>query len=690
MYRKFLTIIAAFGFMAGLSRELPDSVAIRLDDVLVTPDQSVSRWEGTTLVSSIAGTPLARSGNAVDVLAQLPLTRVDDEGISIQGRGTPEIYIDGRRVQDLSELRTLRSDNIKRVELQMAPGARYDATTRAVVKLVTRRNFITGLSALGETEVKARRKWSVAEEVTLRYFTGDWEIFGEGLLWHSDSQVKGTTVHRFLNDGRPMEVGSSQNRTVPANEAVGRVGFNYAKDKESFGGYYRASRSRSRLHNAGREWADELPDVRRLIRLGKNRCRQSAALYYDNTWSKEYHLHFDGAFRHHEAESCSETSYPGGIGLPAVRSTQDNPYTFGAVKLYLDLPAGGGTMTVGTEDSYTRTDLDYRMLNEAVSGYLPSSFVRTRQTALAAFASWQRRFGKIGLRAGVRYEHVDYSFSADGAKVGALSRNDHFLSPDLACDIELSDLASLSLSYRMATVRPPYAQLTGGLTYTGLHEIEGGNPSLRDEHQHSFQLFGMWRDFMLQVEYLRARDTYGFVKELYPASTIQLLMHPVNLDVSSMSAYLMWGKRIRGWMPDLTVGCSPQWLTLDGTGYDRPMFSYRFHNVFSLPGRWMVTATVSGNSAGHIHTQKFQASWFMMDASVKRAFFDDCFDVRLAANNIFRTDRNGWTLCSNGIVTEKRQSYDSRGLTLALTYRFQPRKSRYLGRDASEAESKRL
>lgn len=690
MFRKILTFWAVLCLSSGFAQEAADSLSFHFDEIIVMPDDPVSRWDGSTLVSTIVGTPLARLGNALEVLAQLPMIEVADDGISVKGRGIPEIYIDGRLVHDLTELRTLQSGRIKKIGLQTVPGAQYDAATRSVIEITTRRDFLAGLSLFEETEVKARRKWSISQELILRYFTGNWEFFGEGIGGHSDSRVKGTTVHRFLYDGRPMEIGSSQDRTVPANEAMGRIGFNYGKDGKSFGGYYRADRSRSRLHNAGREWSDDASEVKRVIRLDKTRLDQSAALYYDGSQSEKYHLHFDGAFRRRDAESSSVTTYPGDTFLPEVRSLQDNPFFFGAAKLYADFPAGGGKMTIGTEDSYTRIHLDYRMLNEAVSHYIPSSSLRTCQASWTAFASWQRNFEKIGFRVGARYENIGYSFSDDGAKDTSMHRHDHFLSPDVACNIRLSDVAGLDISYRMSAVRPPYAQLSGGLVYTGLHEIEGGNPALRDEHQHCFLLSGMWRDFMMQVEYLHAVDTYGFVKQLYPASTPQVLMHPVNLDVSSMSAYLIWGKRFRGWMPDVTLGCFSQWLALEGERYDRPVFSYRFHNVFSLPRHWIATATVSGNSAGHVHTQLFEASWFTMDVSAKRSFFNDCFDVRLVAKNIFCTDHNGWRLHSYGIVADKRQSYDSRSVTLSLTYRFQPRKSRYLGGNASETEAKRL
>ena len=57
-----------------------------------------------------------------------------------------------------------------------------------------------------------------------------------------------------------------------------------------------------------------------------------------------------------------------------------------------------------------------------------------------------------------------------------MSRTDHYLTPDLALSYSHNDDSQISLSYKMATVKPPYSHLTGSLSYVGMHEIEGRQP----------------------------------------------------------------------------------------------------------------------------------------------------------------------------------------------------------------------
>lgn len=253
----------------------------------------------------------------------------------------------------------------------------------------------------------------------------------------------------------------------------------------------------------------------------------------------------------------------------------------------------------------------------------------------------------------------------------------------------LDVLAQLPL-IGVAVVKPPYSHLTGGLNYVGVHEIEGGNQALRDERMHDFRLFGSWRGFMLQADFTRSLDSYAFVKEIYPAPTLQLLLHPVNIDVSALDLFLVWGGRIGCWMPELSAGVYRQWLTLGGSDYDRPIFSYDFKNIVTLPKEFLLTVNLSGQSEGDMHTNRFGSTLCRMDLSVEKSLLKKSLSLKLSATDLLNTRNNDWSMRTFGISVDKRQSYDRRGLTLSLIYRLHPRKSTYKGQSASPSELKRL
>ena len=98
MYAKIfitsLTIALAADIGLAQNNETTDSLARELNEVVVTAKQPATKLNGTTLVSTIAGSNLADLGNALDVLAQLPMIKVQDNTVSVIGKSNIEIYID--------------------------------------------------------------------------------------------------------------------------------------------------------------------------------------------------------------------------------------------------------------------------------------------------------------------------------------------------------------------------------------------------------------------------------------------------------------------------------------------------------------------------------------------------------------------------------------------------------------------
>ncbi len=510
------------------AQESTDSLTRELQEVIITARQPATKLVGTTFVSTIPGSNLADIGNALDVLAQLPMIKVEDNNVSVIGKDNIEIYIDGRPMRDALELQHIISSSIRKVELQMAPGAAYGSLTGAVLKIFTKRNLAQGLSVTDQFQLQRRRRWSVLNYLALNYRLGVWDIYLNGSFNHNDNIVKGTTMNTLIYEGKETYVGGSQYNRFHSESSTVRCGFNYAHGNQSFGAYYCYNPERGDFNNTGSEWLDNESPLSRVINIDSRPNSHLVSLYYENIFADKYTLHFDGDYRHSLAENSVATTYPDAV-TGDVNSNDSRHSTLWAGKLYLNFPLAKGDFNIGTQDSYTHTSLDYRMLNASVGQYIPSSLTNARQTSAAVFASWARMFGKFNMSVGARYEYVDYDFKVNGKRDEDISHSSHLLTPDISLGYSFNDRSHVALSYKMATVKPPYSQLTSSLSYVGRHEIEGGNPALRDERMHNIQLFGMWNDFMLQTELTRNIDTYAFVKQLYPAENLQLLMHPINI-----------------------------------------------------------------------------------------------------------------------------------------------------------------
>ena len=76
-------------------------------------------------------------GTADDLLSMMPMMKGKDGKFEVLAKGEPEIYINNKKVRDKSELKQLKSVDIKSVDVITAPGAQYNAEVNAVIRIKT-------------------------------------------------------------------------------------------------------------------------------------------------------------------------------------------------------------------------------------------------------------------------------------------------------------------------------------------------------------------------------------------------------------------------------------------------------------------------------------------------------------------------------------------------------------------------
>ena len=116
-----------------------DALAQVLGEVVVKSDLPKTRLKGEGMVTGVGGTILEHAGTMERLLDRIPNVSARNGEIEVFGRGKPEMYINGRKVRDKSELDRLNPDNIQDVEVITNPGARYDASVTSVIRIRTKK-----------------------------------------------------------------------------------------------------------------------------------------------------------------------------------------------------------------------------------------------------------------------------------------------------------------------------------------------------------------------------------------------------------------------------------------------------------------------------------------------------------------------------------------------------------------------
>ena len=96
-----------------------------LKEVVVKGQMPKTHVKGDAMRTTVAGTILEKAGTISDALSKIPSLEAErDGGVKVLGRGDAEVYINGRRVQDMKELSRLRSDQIQHVDVVQNQGRR--------------------------------------------------------------------------------------------------------------------------------------------------------------------------------------------------------------------------------------------------------------------------------------------------------------------------------------------------------------------------------------------------------------------------------------------------------------------------------------------------------------------------------------------------------------------------------------
>ena len=117
-----------------------------LGEVVVKGSRPQYKMTTGGMTVDIQNSLLKDVGTADDVLSMLPRVQGEDGNFTVFAKGTPEIYINNKKVQNARELKQLKSTDIKSVDIITSPGAKYNAEVSAVIRIKTIRPQGEGVS----------------------------------------------------------------------------------------------------------------------------------------------------------------------------------------------------------------------------------------------------------------------------------------------------------------------------------------------------------------------------------------------------------------------------------------------------------------------------------------------------------------------------------------------------------------
>ena len=675
---------------------------LELDEVTVLAKRPSFKQVEGRLIIDVKGTALSEAGDLYDALKRSPGLIVDnDNNITVFGKGTPIVFINGREVQNKAEIENLQSDDIASIEIDRNPSVEYSASGNAVVKIETKK--IT------------------KDKINLQVFSREYfaRKFRNLSGMQLNSKFNKTTAsvnysYAYVNAkiyGKSYEINTQENYTISNNNSTIRipktrkhnlfVSLNQEINKKNNLGFQYSYISNNRNQNSESDQTISKTNDSETRRMVNKYKHGDNDMYI-------YNLNYK-----YDIDSTSSVSIIGDYTRSINRSVEDiqeqnlsnnsnlrslidnrNEYDIYGGKIdfkaclfrTINFKTGVKLSKVTNNGRAVSTDFDsytenYRIVDK-INDYISATYFNLKP-----------KINYFNLEAGLRYEYTNTDISSNTENVIDSTYENWF--PSILINKEISDWIDATLSYSKKISRPTFNELSTDITYFDSLSYSIGNPAIKPTVIHNIDLsFGFFNHLSVNFAYKYEKNAriLGAVSDNANPDIVKYT--PVNINKAEYVYvnidYNYSGKNMNS---TLSIGGEKPFIEipyLDGMRKIR-QFSWYFqsNNDYSITSRTSVFANFLYCSSSKDLMTHFDSK-YKLSLGLNTSFFDKKLRMSLMANDILNSSDNAWEDKYGNIVAGLNPDNDNTWVRFSIKYSFNDFKGGVRKKSASESELNRL
>ena len=720
----------------------------QLAAVTIKGTRSQFRQKNGGIVARISGTSLEKEPTATEMLAKLPgmFKNKDGKPQAFIG-GSPEIYINDRKVQDYSVVENLPVTQIKEVKVIHHPGAEYGNNVGCVLLITTKKN-LQGLAIVENSGFLFDSFVSNNHDLDLTYTHGKMTYYGklgyanwQG-IWKEQDIATNYVSGSQAGDNATTYIASA---TLDCKHSYydrfyWSAGADLAlTEKQTIGVKYDGYNIHQPMPFKMTSYAMTNDHVDDNV-TGNNKFfyydwQHHVNAFYQGKYGEKWKLNFFGDFvklHTEQAQFVDEISEKGaakGKGAATSPSALLAPSSSPSVPLLASVPSDSIAWSLASSSplqearnkftllpqsdgtiwgakaraNYTINDKQTWMMgaeynyvkSESRTDYTPadkgtSTHSITKENHAAVFAEYSLDFKPFSLRVGLRYEHVDSRLDYlkdETASTEPLHRKYDNLYPSLLLSHQ-SGRFSQSLSYRSSEIRPSFQELNTGTVYANRYMWQIGNSQLEPSQRHEFQYQASYGDLFVQASYTYVKDYITSIIEPDSDDPQTGYITWTNIDHCwNWGSFLGYRHRWGFYEPQLQAGIQQGFIKAVSMGKEKsfhdPYYIFSLYNGFHLPKGWYMNLSFSYRSSG---TYDFLTlcSVHNFDFQLYKSFLKDRLSLSLNVNDIFNTKRQKTDGTYGNVRFQQQKWVDTRSVQLRLTYRFNQAKKQYRGENSAQ------
>lgn len=689
-----------------------------LGEAVVKGFMPKTKLTGNSMITTIQGTVLGNAGTAHEMLSKVPGMTQRDDKLEVIGKGAPVFYINGRKVQDVDELKSLHSDEIHNVEVITNPGAIYEATVSSVVRIRTirRQGEGFGFNLTGGNNQDLRYGYSdPAATLNFKYRRNSVDVFG--MVNYADknnvSISQPVQTSWFTNNGQLININQDSwwfshnvNHDLNAN-----LGLNWQISQNHSVGV--RVETRNNFNPTGDYRINNTVDFRNLASPSADYVDESVTegsetmtmpyywtgnAYYNGQAGK-LNIDFNMDFVTRKNGILTDIFETGTRGESQMRNESENTSELWATKLVLSYPMWKGHLQAGTEMSFVG-----RTSSFAMTGYpLPSTDSDVKERNYAGFVNYAFSLEKFGnLSAGLRYEHVGFDYMDILNPDQSLTRYTDDLFPSISWSRQFGQFRT-SLAYSAKVARPSYDRLNENINYMNSFSLEQGNAKLKNETIYEASATVGYQWLNLFVAYERRDNTLTQGASLYNDEGVTL-MKQINLDqpLRNVAAFLSAAPTFGCYSPNWTLGIQRYFYKqtlLDPSLPDgqriltarKPVMFMDLNNAFRFKGSWQLEANLNVMTKGDMMQFAFLRNTYNLGLVVQKCWLkNDALCLRVSMSDVLQMRTNVLLLDNGYFQLHQTSDQNYHRLNVTLRYTFNSSNNKYKGSGAGADAKNRM
>lgn len=655
------------GMEIDLGRIPLEQAVLSAEGVEVEAERSPIAYQIDKKVINVDQQTTALSGNAAEVLENVPSVTVDIEGnVSLRGSSNFTLLIDGRPsiLEPSDALQQIPASTIDNIEIITNPSVKYDPEgTSGIINIILKKNRRPGGSGIVNLNAGLNDKYG-----------GDFLLDYQNGMYHATFGAdynnrfytgEGLEENVTINEGNTSYIyseGNSQRGRI-SKGIRGELELKLSpQDILNFGGRYGDRTSQNNSESEYDQWSE--PEEQHSLYTSTTERERSGAYYglhssYRHRFpAKGHEVSAELYFRYSDGDelSTNELLSDEGIITSGQQTSEAGPSRDLRSKIDYSRPfSEQHKLEAGYQGDLDRSE-DITGLYEYDPGQgeyvfqpLYSNSTTYFENIQALYALYAGEWNRLGFQGGLRGEYTYRSIEYDkDPQPFTIDRWDYF--PTFHLSYQFTNGQQSMASYARRIDRPRGWELEPFQTWIDAYNVRVGNPALQPEYIDSYEMgyqtyFGKSL-LSAEVYYRVTHNKIERVRSVYEDNVTLHSVENVGTDYAFGSELLFNFDIVKAWSVNLMGNFYNYRIegTLDEEPFSRESFNWRsrLNNMIKLRGiaQFQFDAIYSSPS---VSAQGQRESYFTVNAALKREFLDKKLSATLQVRDLLSTGKYEYT-----------------------------------------------